>query len=266
MRAVGTITDSPLIKIKGVDVMYNFELKHKEYIDEISSTGYIYTHKCGAKLIYMENDDKNRVYSVAFNTLPTNDKGIPHIMEHSVLCGSENYRVKDPFNILDKGSIHTYLNAVTYSDKTIYPIASTNLTDFDTMVKVYTDGVFKPLIYEREGIFRQEGWNSDGKKLNGIVLNEMKGVFSAPDIVLRHKLKRELFKEAILTIYLNLITTNFWTSTENIITVQMPHSISMVIWILTNIWNFWTKNIFVILKKEIDWFLLIFSHKDTRML
>ena len=179
MRAVGTITDSPLIKIKGVDVMYNFELKHKEYIDEISSTGYIYTHKCGAKLIYMENDDKNRVYSVAFNTLPTNDKGIPHIMEHSVLCGSENYRVKDPFNILDKGSIHTYLNAVTYSDKTIYPIASTNLTDFDTMVKVYTDGVFKPLIYEREGIFRQEGWNSDGKKLNGIVLNEMKGVFSA---------------------------------------------------------------------------------------
>ena len=114
MRAVGTITDSPLIKIKGVDVMYNFELKHKEYIDEISSTGYIYTHKCGAKLIYMENDDKNRVYSVAFNTLPTNDKGIPHIMEHSVLCGSENYRVKDPFNIVDKGSIHTYLNAVTY--------------------------------------------------------------------------------------------------------------------------------------------------------
>lgn len=196
MRAVGTITDSPLIKIKGVDVMYNFELKHKEYIDEISSTGYIYTHKCGAKLIYMENDDKNRVYSVAFNTLPTNDKGIPHIMEHSVLCGSENYRVKDPFNILDKGSIHTYLNAVTYSDKTIYPIASTNLTDFDTMVKVYTDGVFKPLIYEREGIFRQEGWNSDGKKLNGIVLNEMKGVFSAPDIVLRHKLKRELFKDS----------------------------------------------------------------------
>ena len=196
-------------------------------------------------------------------------------MEHSVLCGSENYRVKDPFNILDKGSIHTYLNAVTYSDKTIYPIASTNLTDFDTMVKVYTDGVFKPLIYEREGIFRQEGWNSDGKKLNGIVLNEMKGVFSAPDIVLRHKLKRELFKDsdyanysgAILTIYLNLITTNFWTSTENIITVQMPHSISMVILDINKIFGiFGQRNIFVILKKEIDWFLLIFSHKAMRIL
>ena len=194
VRAVGTITDSPLIKIKGVDMMNNFELTNKEYIEEISSTGYIYTHKCGAKLIYMENDDTNRVYSIAFNTLPMNDKGIPHIMEHSVLCGSEKYRVKDPFNILDKGSIHTYLNAVTYSDKTVYPVASTNLTDFDTMVKVYTDAVFKPLIYEREGIFRQEGWHSDGKSLNGIVLNEMKGVFSAPDIVLRHKLKKELFK------------------------------------------------------------------------
>lgn len=174
--------------------MYNFELKFSEELEEISSTGYVYAHKCGAKLIFIKNNDKNRVYSVAFNTLPKNDKGTPHIMEHSVLCGSENYKIKDPFNILDKGSIHTYLNAITYSDKTVYPIASTNITDFETMMKVYTDGIFKPLIYQREGIFRQEGWNSDGKSLNGIVLNEMKGVFSSPDIILKHKVKKELFK------------------------------------------------------------------------
>jgi hypothetical protein len=115
-------------------------------------------------------------------------------MEHCVLCGSENYRLKDPFNILDKGSIHTYLNALTYQDKTLYPIGSTNEVDFETLMRVYLDAVFRTLIYENEGIFLQEGWHSDGEKINGVVLNEMKGAYSSPERVLETAINKELYK------------------------------------------------------------------------
>lgn len=170
-----------------------FKLNRSEKIENIG-TAYVYDHNSGCKLIYIENDDTNRVFTIGFNTLPDNDKGIPHIVEHCVLCGSDNYRVKDPFNILDKGSIHTYLNAMTYRDKTVYPVGSTNEADFKTLMRVYCDAVFKPLMYSNEGIFRQEGWNSDGKQYNGIVLNEMKGVYSDPAVVLSEMLNKKMYE------------------------------------------------------------------------
>lgn len=170
-----------------------FKQYKQEKIENIG-TAYVYSHSSGCRLIYIENDDKDRVFTIGFNTLPDNDKGIPHIVEHSVLCGSENFNVKDPFNILDKGSIHTYLNAMTYRDKTVYPVASTNEADFKTLMRVYCDAVFRPLMYKNEGIFRQEGWNSDGKEYNGIVLNEMKGVYSDPAVVLSEMLNKKIFE------------------------------------------------------------------------
>lgn len=170
-----------------------FKQYKQEKIENIG-TAYVYSHSSGCRLIYIENDDKDRVFTIGFNTLPDNDKGIPHIVEHSVLCGSENFNVKDPFNILDKGSIHTYLNAMTYRDKTVYPIGSTNEADFKTLMRVYCDAVFRPLMYKNEGIFRQEGWNSDGKGYNGIVLNEMKGVYSDPAVVLSEMLNKKMFE------------------------------------------------------------------------
>lgn len=176
-----------------IKVINMFKLSKSENIENIGRA-YIYDHSSGCKLIYIENDDKDRVFTIGFNTLPSNDKGIPHIVEHSVLCGSENFRVKDPFNILDKGSIHTYLNAMTYRDKTVYPVGSTNEADFKTLMRVYCDAVFKPLMYSNEGIFRQEGWHSDGESYNGIVLNEMKGVYSDPAVILSERLNKEMFE------------------------------------------------------------------------
>ncbi len=170
-----------------------FEKIRSEKIENLGEA-HVYAHSTGLKLVYIENKDRDRVFAIGFNTLPDNDKGIPHIVEHCVLCGSENYRVKDPFNILDKGSIHTYLNALTYGDKTVYPIASTNEADFKTLMRVYLDAVFRPLMYKNEGIFRQEGWHSDSKEYNGIVLNEMKGAYSSPDAVLSSALYSEMFK------------------------------------------------------------------------
>ncbi|MDO4301718.1 MAG: insulinase family protein [Clostridia bacterium] len=170
-----------------------FKLNRSEEIENIG-TAYVYDHSSGCRLIYIENEDKDRVFTIGFNTLPDNDKGIPHIVEHCVLCGSDNFRVKDPFNILDKGSIHTYLNAMTYRDKTVYPVGSTNEADFKTLMRVYCDAVFKPLMYSNEGIFRQEGWSSDGKNYNGIVLNEMKGIYSDPAVVLSERLNKEMFE------------------------------------------------------------------------
>ncbi len=171
-----------------------FKLDFSEKIDDINSTAYMYEHSCGGKLVYIENDDEERVFSIAFRTLPYDSKGTAHIVEHSVLCGSEHYNLKDPFNILDKGSIHTYLNAMTYSDRTIYPVAGTNEKDFKAMLRVYCDAVFNPLMYKNKGIFLQEGWHSDGKELNGVVLNEMKGVYSDSQVVLDEAVAEQVYK------------------------------------------------------------------------
>lgn len=159
--------------------MYNFSLTKSEYIPEISSEVLLYTHTSGARLVYAKNEDKNRVVMPVFKTLPQNDKGIPHIVEHCTLCGSQKYQLKDPFNVLEKGSIYTYLNAITYEDKTVYPVASTDEDELKKMAAVYADALFSPLMTQNEGIFRQEGVYRDKNGFNGVVLNEMKGAFSS---------------------------------------------------------------------------------------
>lgn len=175
--------------------MENYKLILKEKLEDIKAEGYLFEHKSGAKVIFISNDDENRVFSACFRTLPKDNTGLPHIMEHSVLCGSKKYRIKDPFNELDKGSINTYLNAITFIDKTLYPIASTNEKDFRNLMEVYLDAVFFPLIYERKGIFLQEGWHKEKDGINGVVYNEMLGAFSEPEEKLDFKIKEELYQD-----------------------------------------------------------------------
>ena len=177
---------------------YGFMLKNSEYIDEIKSRCDVFEHRSGAKLVNIKNSDENKVFYIGFRTPPENDKGIPHIIEHSVLCGSEKYRVKDPFNELSKSSLNTYLNAVTFKDKTVYPVASTNEKDFMNLMEVYLDAVFAPLIKEKEEIFMQEGIHihkEAGQEpcFKGVVYNEMKGSYSDPERILDGYIFRTAF-------------------------------------------------------------------------
>ena len=137
-----------------------YELVKEEELVGIQAKGYLLRHKKSkARILLIEKDDNNKVFSISFRTPPGNSTGVPHIMEHSVLCGSKNFPAKDPFVELVKGSLNTFLNAVTYPDKTIYPVASCNDKDFQNLMHVYMDAVFYPNIYEHEEIFRQEGWS-----------------------------------------------------------------------------------------------------------
>ena len=179
-----------------------YEVVKQENLTDIHSTGYLLRHKkTGARLILIENDDENKVFSIAFRTPPANSTGVPHILEHSVLCGSREFPLKDPFVELVKGSLNTFLNAMTYPDKTCYPVASCNDQDFQNLMHVYLDAVFYPNIYKKEEIFRQEGWNYHLEKpegpltYNGVVYNEMKGAFSSPDEVLDRQIKTSLFPD-----------------------------------------------------------------------
>ena len=173
-----------------------------EYIDEISSNVTIYKHiKSGARVCTIENDDNNKVFDITFRTPAINNGGLTHILEHSVLCGSKKYPVKDPFVELLKSSLNTFLNAFTYADKTCYPVASCNLQDFKNLMDVYMDAVFYPEIYQHEEIFRQEGWHyelfneNDPITINGVVYNEMKGAFSNPSDTVSRLVFNSLFKD-----------------------------------------------------------------------
>ena len=166
-----------------------FELVREQQIGEISSLARFYRHiKTGAEVLSLINDDENKVFGVTLKTPPEDSTGVAHILEHSVLCGSRKYPVKKPFVELLKGSLHTFLNAMTFSDKTAYPVASQNLKDFYNLVDVYLDAVYFPLI--SEDTFRQEGWhyeldNSQGPMVyKGVVFNEMKGAYSSASAVL----------------------------------------------------------------------------------
>ncbi len=179
-----------------------YELISKTEIGDIRSTGYMLRHKkTGAKVICMENDDENKVFYIGFRTPPTDSTGVAHIIEHSVLCGSEKYPAKDPFVELAKGSLNTFLNAMTYPDKTVYPVASCNYQDFCNLSDVYLDAVFHPNIYKKKEIFRQEGWHyeledeSSPIKINGVVYSEMKGAFSSPDDLLSRSVFDSLFPD-----------------------------------------------------------------------
>lgn len=179
-----------------------YELIEKHQIEELDSTSYLLKHKkSGARIALLSNDDENKVFCIGFRTPPQDSTGLPHILEHSVLCGSKKFPVKDPFVELVKGSLNTFLNAMTYSDKTVYPVASCNDADFQNLMDVYLDAVFHPNIYEKEEIFRQEGWHYELEDpegeltLNGVVYNEMKGAFSSPEDVLEREIMAALFPD-----------------------------------------------------------------------
>jgi Zn-dependent M16 (insulinase) family peptidase len=170
-------------------IVHGFELTGERALPEANSTALIYRHvKTGARLLSLVNDDENKVFGAAFRTPPPDSTGLPHILEHSVLCGSRKYPVKDPFIQLAKGSLNTFLNAMTYSDKTVYPTASQNLQDFYNLVDVYLDAVFHPRI--TPDVLKQEGWHYElgapGAPISfkGVVFNEMKGIYSSPDALL----------------------------------------------------------------------------------
>ncbi len=177
-----------------------YELIEEKYLEDIQAKGFLFKHKkSNANIVYIQNDDENRVFHISFKTPPKDNTGVFHILEHSVLCGSEKFDVKDPFNELAKGSLHTYLNAMTFKDKTMYPIASYNEKDFMNLIDVYMNAVLFPNIFKNREIFMQEGirYELDGEQneltYSGVVYNEMKGAFSAPERQLVHIMNEVLF-------------------------------------------------------------------------
>ena len=179
-----------------------YRVVEEKTIDEMKSEGIVLEHrKTKAKIFLLSNEDDNKVFCIGFRTPPANDTGLPHILEHSVLCGSDKFPLKDPFVELVKGSLNTFLNAMTYPDKTVYPVASCNEKDFQNLMDVYMDAVLHPNIYKEEKIFRQEGWHyeleeEDGElTYNGVVYNEMKGVYSSPEGLLDRYTQNTLFPD-----------------------------------------------------------------------
>ena len=188
--------------MKKIEDLTAYEVIEKRQIDDIGSMSWLLRHKkTGARIALLSNDDENKVFYIGFRTPPTDSTGVPHIVEHTVLCGSRDFPVKDPFVELVKGSLNTFLNAMTYSDKTVYPVASCNDKDFQNLMHVYLDAVFYPNIYNEKKIFQQEGWHYEMEDenspltLNGVVYNEMKGAFSSPDEVNDREVVNSLFPD-----------------------------------------------------------------------
>ena len=182
------------------EIKYGFLLERQEFIDEANSLASIFVHiKSGAKLLHLKNHDPNKVFAIGFKTIPNDDTGVAHVLEHSVLCGSKKFPAKKPFVELLKGSLNTFLNAMTFPDKTLYPFASKNEKDFLNLMDVYMNAVFYPNIYDVKEILMQEGWHyeihkpEDELTYNGVVYNEMKGVFSSPQGILMQKINHSLF-------------------------------------------------------------------------
>ncbi len=183
-------------------ILNNYTVEQTEFIEEVNSEATVLRHKkSGARLALLENDDNNKVFYIGFRTPVEDSTGVPHIIEHTVLCGSEKYPVKDPFMELAKGSLNTFLNAMTYPDKTVYPVASCNDKDFKNLMSVYMDAVLNPNIYKEEKIFKQEGWHyeldSEDSELiyNGVVYNEMKGVHSSAAGIMDRVSLKSLFPD-----------------------------------------------------------------------
>ncbi len=179
---------------------HGFELIREHQVPEINSTARLYRHvPTGAELLSLVNSDENKVFGVSFATPPADSTGVAHILEHSVLCGSRKYPIKEPFVELMKGSLNTFLNAMTFPDKTCYPVASQNVQDFYNLVDVYLDAVFFPRLTPQ--IFQQEGWHYELESpeapliYKGVVFNEMKGNYSSPDSMLRELSQRSLYPD-----------------------------------------------------------------------
>ena len=180
----------------------SFTLVKEQNIPELNSVARLYAHKrTGARLLSVINDDENKVFSINFRTTPKDSTGVAHILEHSVLNGSQKYPVKEPFVELLKGSLATFVNAMTYPDKTCYPVASQNVQDFYNLIDVYMDAVLHPLISEQT--LMQEGWHYELNDVNdpliykGVVFNEMKGAYSSSDGVLQTRIRESLFPKHI---------------------------------------------------------------------
>lgn len=189
--------------MKGSERMVFKEIETHD-LPDIQSTGILYEHKeTGAQVLYLKNDDANKAFTIGFKTPPYNDNGITHILEHSVLNGSKKYPSKEPFVELIKGSLNTFVNAMTFADKTIYPVASTNQKDFRHLMGVYLDAVFQPLFAENPQILAQEGWHyhlenpEDDLIYKGVVYNEMKGAFGSPERQLYQQISAQLYPNSI---------------------------------------------------------------------
>ena len=187
-------------QLKALQRLDAYEIQQRTGMEELCAEGVVLSHKkTGARVFLLLADDTNKVFTIGFRTPPQDSTGVAHIVEHTVLCGSEKYPVKEPFMELVKGSLNTFLNAMTYPDRTVYPVASCNQKDFENLMDVYLDAVFHPLFYREEKIFRQEGWryeldSEDGKlSRNGVVYNEMKGAYSDPDQVMERAVDEALF-------------------------------------------------------------------------
>ncbi len=185
-----------------LEELTTYEIIEKRRIEDLNSDSYILRHrKTGARVTLLSNDDNNKVFTIGFRTPPKNSTGVAHIIEHTVLCGSREFPVKDPFVELVKGSLNTFLNAMTFPDKTVYPIASCNDADFQNLMHVYLDAVFYPNIYKTDKIFKQEGWHYEMEDkdsdltINGVVYNEMKGAFSSADDVLSREIQNSLYPD-----------------------------------------------------------------------
>ena len=189
-------------QLEDIKKLEAYRVTEHKTIQEMQSEGIVLEHKkTKAKLFLLSNDDENKVFCIGFRTPPVNDTGLPHILEHSVLCGSDKFPLKDPFVELVKGSLNTFLNAMTYPDKTVYPVASCNEKDFQNLMDVYMDAVLHPNIYKEEKIFRQEGWHYELESgdapliFNGVVYNEMKGAYSSPESLLDSYTQKALFPD-----------------------------------------------------------------------
>lgn len=190
--------------MKQNDIIKGFKVKRIQKLDEIKATMYELEHiQTTARLIYLDRDDENKTFSIGFKTIPSDDTGVFHILEHSVLNGSDLYPVKEPFVDLLKGSLNTFLNAMTFPDKTIYPISSRNDRDFINLMRVYLDAVFHPLVVSScPNVFRQEGWHyeinnkEDDPIFKGVVFNEMKGAYASADEVVIQEVMKALFPDS----------------------------------------------------------------------
>ena len=184
------------------DIIHGFKILNIRHLEEVNGDMYEMVHeKTGARTIWLKRDDENKTFSIAFKTTPVDDTGVFHILEHSVLNGSRKYPVREPFVDLLKGSLQTFLNAMTYPDKTVYPVSSRNDKDFVNLMRVYLDAVFYPLVLNNPNVFYQEGWHYELNDVNedpiykGVVFNEMKGAFSSPDGVKSRLMMHALFPD-----------------------------------------------------------------------
>lgn len=180
---------------------HNFKMLSSRTLDELEAALHVMEHeKSGARLVWLERKEENKTFGIAFQTQPWDDTGVFHILEHSVLCGSERYPIKDPFVELLKSSLNTFLNAMTFPDKTLYPFSTRNHQDYVNLLRVYMDAVLHPMIHQKPEIFGQEGWHyelseSGEPSYKGVVFNEMKGAFASPDSLMEYELNRRLFPD-----------------------------------------------------------------------